>query len=395
MNHLPDLALSLAPLLATTLAVVAALWLLHWLVLGRRSDIGKGRRLPRQLALLAATIAGLVLVVLALPVAESTRNQVITLIGVLLSGVIAFSSTTIVANVMAGLVLRMTQPFHTGDFIQAGEHFGRITERGLFDTEIQTEHRELVALSNSWLLANPVTVVLASGAIVSANVSLGYDVHHARVRSLLLAAAEKAGLKDPFVQVIELADHAVSYRINGLLSEVKSLLTARSELHIAVLDALHGDGVEIVSPAFMNQRQISPEQRFMPDGKDPQPVAVPDGSRAEDVVFDKAELAGQRAQARHALITELRRLEAEEKEAKGDDREALGRQIESVRMQLAELAALAVEEVDTEAVTIGGEEADEKSADPAEAKEADPSPTHTPRPSGKIPTSESGNTPNN
>jgi len=40
------------------------------------------------------------------------------------TGVIAFSSTTIVANLMAGLVLRMTQPFHTGDFIQAGEHFG-------------------------------------------------------------------------------------------------------------------------------------------------------------------------------------------------------------------------------------------------------------------------------
>ena len=395
MNHLPDLALSLVPLLATALAVIAVLWLLHWLLLGRRSDLGKGRQLPRQLALLAATIAGLVLVVLALPVAESTRNQIITLIGVLLSGVIAFSSTTIVANLMAGLVLRMTQPFHTGDFIQAGEHFGRITERGLFDTEIQTERRELVALSNSWLLANPVTVVLASGAIVSANVSLGYDVHHARVRSLLLAAAEKAGLTDPFVQVTELADHAVSYRINGLLSEVKSLLTARSELHIAVLDALHGDGVEIVSPAFMNQRRLTPEQRFMPNGKDPQPVAVPDGSRAEDVVFDKAELAGQRAQARHALITELRRLEAEEKEAKGDDREALGRQIESVRMQLAELTAPAVEEVDTRAEAIGGEGADEKTADPAKARHADPSPTDNPHPSEKFPTKDSGDTPNN
>ena len=37
--------------------------------------------------------------------------------------------------------------------------FGRVTERGLFHTEIQTEDRDLVTLPNLYLVTNPVKVV--------------------------------------------------------------------------------------------------------------------------------------------------------------------------------------------------------------------------------------------
>ncbi len=378
MNQLPELALSLIPLLATTAAVVAVVMLLHWLLLARHSSLGKGRQLPRQLAMLGATIAGLVLVVLALPVGESTRNQVLTLIGLLLSGVIAFSSTAIVANLMAGVVLRMTQPFHTGDFIHVGEVFGRVSERGLFDTEIQTERRELVSLTNSYLLANPVTVILSSGTLISAEVSLGYDVHHARVRALLLQAAQAADLSEPFVQVMELADHAVVHRVNGLLTEVKSLITARSNLNRAVLDALHGDGIEIVSPTFMNQRQLPPDGHIIPAAPKSGPAPAVGTVQPEDVMFDKAEAASQRAQTRRALKAELRGLEAALKEAEGEARDAMDGQITALREQLAQL----------EQDLPPGDDDDDDEATEADATErppAPPGPSKPAKPAGAPP----------
>ncbi|MEB3733556.1 mechanosensitive ion channel [Halopseudomonas pachastrellae] len=55
----------------------------------------------------------------------------IALLGLLISGVFAFSSSNIFANLAAGVLMRMTRPFVLGDFISVGEHFGRVAERGL------------------------------------------------------------------------------------------------------------------------------------------------------------------------------------------------------------------------------------------------------------------------
>ena len=49
-----------------------------------------------------------------------------------------------------------------------------------------------------------------------------------------------------------------------LLSEVKQLVTFRSGLRKAAMDALHDEGIEIVSPAFQNQRQLDPAGAVIP-----------------------------------------------------------------------------------------------------------------------------------
>lgn len=68
------------------------------------------------------------------------RNQVVML---LLSAAIALSPTTVLGNAMAGIMPRAVRSLRMGDFVRTGEHFGRVAERGLFHTEIQTEDREL------------------------------------------------------------------------------------------------------------------------------------------------------------------------------------------------------------------------------------------------------------
>lgn len=161
------------PLLLTIILVILILWLAHVFLVKRQADLGNEKLFSRQLPMLGLTIAGVLAVILALPVSESSRNQIIGLVGLVISGIFAFSSSTIFANLLAGIMLRVTKPFRAGDFIQVDDFFGRVVERGLLDTEIQTEVRDLVALPNTFMITRPISVTRSSGTIIFTTLSLG------------------------------------------------------------------------------------------------------------------------------------------------------------------------------------------------------------------------------
>lgn len=340
MDSIIHVFIPFLPLLVAVSSVVVILGALHYWLLAKPTHLTQQQKLPRQVGLLVLTISGLLAIAMSLPVSESTRNQVIALIGVLLSGVIAFSSTTMVGSLMAGLVLRVNKPFRVGDFIKVEGYSGRVAEMGLLDTEIQTETRELIAFSNTYMVNTPVTVTRASGAIVSVDLSLGYDLHHSIVEQHLLSAAKQAELNEPFVQVVALGDFSVSYRVAGLLTEVKSMLSARSRLHKAVLDTLHGAGIEIVSPTFMHQRPqqegvaMIPTASFSP----PQAVAPKDtNNNPESLVFDKAEQAEKEVKSREALTEQITQLETHISHAEGEEKAQLKAKHEHLVLQLEAL----------------------------------------------------------
>jgi small-conductance mechanosensitive channel len=285
--------LSFLPLFITIFSVAGVVWLTNWLLLKRVPDLDHESRFLRQLLILGLTLAGVICIVLVLPVVSSTRNQIIGLVGLVISGVIAFSSTNIVANLMAGFMLRFTKTFQVGDYIRIGDTFGRVVARGLFDTEIQTETAELISVPNTNLISQPHTVIRSSGTIVSATLSLGYDLCRTQVEDLLLLAAKKSGLSKAFVHIIELGDYSVTYRVNGMLIDVKTLLTTRSNLNANILDVFHEAGLEIVSPAFINQRFIRRGQMIIPQ-ENPEEF-TPYAPLAEQVIFDKAEMAEKRS----------------------------------------------------------------------------------------------------
>ena len=343
METIVSLVLPFAPVAIALLIVIVGLGGLHYVLLARQSHLTNEQKLPRQLALLVLTIAGLVVIAMALPVSESTRNQVIALIGVLLSGVIAFSSTTMVGNLMAGLVLRVNKPFKVGDFIRVDDYSGRVTELGLLDVEIQTETRELITFSNTLMVNTPVRVTRASGAIVSVDLSLGYDIHHNDVEKHLLTAAENAGLGEPFVQVISLGDFSVTYRVAGLLIDVKSILSARSRLLKSVLDALHQADIEIVSPTFMNQRPLTDGVKMVPgkqnDIEASQSHDQKSSSEAnpEAIVFDKAEQAAQQQETREQLTQRIEKIEGLLEAANSEEKAALKKEKEALEAALADL----------------------------------------------------------
>ena len=280
------------PVLVISVIVFVALRLTRWLWLEKKFDTFSDHKIIPQILMLLLNAIGLILIILALPISEGLKGQILSLFGLVLTGVMALSSATFVSNLFGGSMLRLTRSFRIGDYIRVGEQFGRVSERGLFHTEIQTVDRDLTTFPNLYLITNPVTVVHKSGTIISATISLGYDISHVRVEQLLIEAAEKIGLEEPYVHVMELGDFSINYKVFGFLEVTKNIITARSDLNKSVLDTLHGDGVEIVSPAFMNQRVQKEGALFIPDANKIQPVSKKvETKAAEDIVFDKAEEA--------------------------------------------------------------------------------------------------------
>ncbi len=245
----------------------------------------------RQAITLAISFIGLLAIIMVLPISDGTRGQLLSLIGILLSAAIALSSATLIGNIMAGIMLRAIRHLRSGDFILAGDHFGRVTERGLFHVEIQTEERDLTTLPNIYLATNPVKVIRSSGTIVSAEISLGYDLPRSHIRDLLLDAARQTGLEEPFVHVKDLGDFSITYRVAGMLMEIKNLISVRSRLREMMLDNLHEGGIEIVSPTFMNTRSLAADRRFIPPVTKDAATESESLPKPEKIFFDKADEA--------------------------------------------------------------------------------------------------------
>jgi len=322
-------------------AAVVSLVILDRLLLRGKPDRGGEGNLPRQLLLLAATALAVVFVVLTLPIADSTRNQLLALFGLALTALIGLASTTFVANAMAGIMLRSVNNFRPGDFVRVGDNFGRVTERGLFHTEVQTEDSDLTTLPNLLLVSSPVTVIRSQGTIVSASVSLGYDNAHTEVEPILLDAAASAQLEKPFVQVLELNDHTVTYRVAGFLAEVKWLITARSNLRKSILDKLHAARIEIASPTLVNQRRSPADEPILP-APGPAGAIMEEDLRAapEEILFDKAE-AAERVEDlrkhRDLLVKEIAELREQLKGADITQRAGLEQRLVGREAQLATL----------------------------------------------------------
>jgi small-conductance mechanosensitive channel len=325
-----------------TIAIVVVFIMAVRFILNKRFAKYTGHRFRLQVITLFLSLVGLIAIIIALPLGESTIGQLLSLLGLLLSAAIALSATTLLGNILAGLMLRSIKNFRPGDFVRVGEHFGRVSERGLFHVEIQTEDRDLTTLPNLCLVTNPVKVIRSSGTLVTAEVSLGYDIARKAVERALLAAAEISELEEPFVHIMKLGDFSITYRVAGLLTDVRNLISARSRLHGNVLDCLHRDGIEIVSPDFMNQRVLPLEQRFIPEVLPDTVPSVEQEDSPEKVLFDKADEAESLEKLR-LRREELERQMDELKARLGEDRDPdakseIKQEIEMVKTRLERLS---------------------------------------------------------
>ncbi|MBI9071296.1 MAG: mechanosensitive ion channel [Melioribacteraceae bacterium] len=305
----------------------------NWLFNKKKQEKGT---ITRQLISVLIFLIGALVFTIALPIDHSIKGQIISLIGIVLSAALALSSTTIIGNALAGLMNNSIKNFKLGDFIKIENNFGRVTKKGLFRTEIQTEDRNLTTLPNIYLASQPIKIVRDSGTIISTTVSLGYDINHSTIKKLLLNAAEESGLTEPYVFIETLGDFSITYRVHGILIDINKYFTTHSILNEKVIDNLHKNEIEIVSPAFMNQRQVN-ETRFIPIIAESKERKTSEQS-PEEIVFDKAIKADkieEKSDYLEKIESQIDRLKQSIKD--GGDREKISVTINNLESQKEKL----------------------------------------------------------
>lgn len=199
------------------------------------------------------TILAIILILANIP---GINENVLKIMGLIITGIIAFSSSTIIANGMSGILIKIIRPFKIGDLVKIDEYVGEVAEVRYFYVELETPKRELITIPNNFIMNRTVTNYSEAKYIVNVRLSLGYDVNRIKAEELLIKAAKKVGLVTPFVSITDLKDHSVTYEINGHIKGAKKLPIIESNLRKTILDEFHIAKIEILSPQYISHRPV-------------------------------------------------------------------------------------------------------------------------------------------
>ena len=214
------------------------------------------------------------MLVMIWPLLPSSNSEVFQGVSVFIGIIISLGSSTIIGNVMAGMVMTYMRPFRIGDFIKFGDTQGFVIEKTVLVTRIRTRKNEVITIPNSNLMSSQTSNFTFAaqnyGVIVHTKVTIGYDMKWEFIRDLLLSAAKATPFivkkPEPFVVVTALDDFYVEYEVNAYTHKPEQLSHIYSELHQNILDIFHEAGVEIMSPHIFAHRkdlelQIPKEQQ--------------------------------------------------------------------------------------------------------------------------------------
>ena len=208
------------------------------------------------------------MIVMIWPLLPSSESEVFQGVSVFIGIIVSLGSSSIIGNVMAGMVMTYMRPFRVGDFIKYGDMEGFVIEKSVLVTRIRTRKNDVITIPNSNLMTSQTTNYTFSahnyGVIVHTKVTIGYDMQWQQIRDLLLAAAAKTShlqkKPEPFVRITALDDFYVEYEINAYTRKSDLLGDIYSELHQNILDSFHSNGVEIMSPHIFAHRSDLPVQ---------------------------------------------------------------------------------------------------------------------------------------
>lgn len=183
-------------------------------------------------------------------------------ISVFVGLIVSLGSSTVIGNIIAGLVITYMRPFKMGDRIKLNETTGDIIEKTPLVTRIRTPKNEVVTVPNSFIMSshtvNYTTSAREYGLIIHSEVSIGYDVPWQTVHKLLIEAAlNTPGVVDdprPFVLETSLSDWYPVYQINAYIREPQKMAQIYSDLHQNIQDRFHEADIEIMSPHYMAVR---------------------------------------------------------------------------------------------------------------------------------------------
>jgi len=207
-------------------------------------------------SLLVRLTHGLVLGLFAIMALQNLGVELLPLIaGIGVAGAgIALAMQGILGNVVAGLTIIFTRPFHVGDYISIANEDGEVLDISIFNTSLGHADRSRVVIPNRKIVGEilhnygqirrlDIAVGVAYGTDIDLALRLMQDILHANPRVLPDPV--------PVCGVTQLADSSVTISIKPWV-RVPDYEAAIGELNKAILDTFSARDIVIPLP----QREI-------------------------------------------------------------------------------------------------------------------------------------------
>lgn len=252
-----DMVLKFGPkVLVATIIMVAGHFVGRWL--GRMFEQLLVRfKLEAPVRSLLVRVAYLIVLVLfAIMALQNLGVELLPLIaglGVAGAG-IALAMQGLLGNIVAGLTIIFTHPFHVGDYISIGNEEGEVLDVTLFSTTLGHTDKSKVVIPNRKIVGE---ILHNYGKIRQLPLSVGvaYDTDIgaalAAIDGILRANARVLQEPAPVVGVSQLADSSVNISVMPWVA-VSDFVPAGAEINRAILETFRAQGIAIPFP----QREV-------------------------------------------------------------------------------------------------------------------------------------------
>ncbi|MDR1363038.1 MAG: mechanosensitive ion channel family protein [Spirochaetaceae bacterium] len=194
------------------------------------------------------------------PYLPNSDSDIFKGISVLIGVVFSLSSSSIISNLIAGIVMTYMRPFRIGDRIKINDVTGFVVERGPMSTRVRTHKNEFVSFPNQMILNTSVTNYNSSiadnfdGYIVNTTITMGYNIPWHVVHEILINAALKTKFTEktpaPFVNQTKLDDFYCWYEINTYTKNVSMLPAIYSDLYKNIQDGFSAANISMYAPHY-------------------------------------------------------------------------------------------------------------------------------------------------
>lgn len=207
---------------------------------------------------LAKTLVVVFVVIIIFPYLPAASSGAFKGISVFLGVLVSLGSSSAVGNIVSGVVLTYMRPYQVDDYVRIAQTEGRVIERSLLLTRVQTPQNEIVTIPNAQILSGQMVnysgMAAGDGVILHMPLALGYQVPFEKIEPLLMEAVRRTPELEqtpaPYVMHVGLDNTVARYELNAYTRKPLRLPYIYSDLRFRVQAVFAEAGVDLTSPVF-------------------------------------------------------------------------------------------------------------------------------------------------
>lgn len=211
------------------------------------------------------TVMFIFMFILIYPYLPQSNSAIFQGVSVFAGVLISLGSTSLIGNLIAGLVITYMRPFKIGDRIKIEDCIGNVVEKSALITRIKTIKNEIITIPNSSIMSaktiNYSQSAQTHGLILYTSVTISYSIPWEKVNELLLIVASRtknlSQEQKPFILQNSLDDFYVDYQLNVYTKDANKMMLIYSDLRKNIQEVFKEAGIDLLSPHYSVNKNVS------------------------------------------------------------------------------------------------------------------------------------------